>query len=157
MIKPAVSGAARQTYLLNMKTVDTHEDTFRELLATEAMLIQQFQENVIVKGEVAYMLFAGKFTHAVLKIAKQGDFRVQDDFGGTVEEYNPSEEEIAFVEKAVATCEPLPVYARVDVILDNDEKLAVTEVELIEPELWFRFHPPAADNLAEAVFNTFSS
>ena len=26
----------------------------------------------------------GQFTHAVLKKAKPGDFRVQDDFGGTV-------------------------------------------------------------------------
>ena len=154
VIKPAISGAARHTYLLNMNTVEDHEENYRELVATEAMLVQPFQDNVVVKGEVAYMVFAGKFTHAVLKIAKPGDFRVQDDFGGTVEEYTPSEEEILFVELAVSACEPIPIYARVDVILDNDNQLAVTELELIEPELWFRFHPPAADDLAEAIFNT---
>ncbi len=154
VIKPAISGAARHTYLLNLNTVSEHEETYRELLATESMLIQPFQKSVVKNGEVAYMLFAGKYSHAVLKIAKKGDFRVQDDFGGTVEEYHPSVEEIEFVEKAVLACEPIPVYARVDVIIDNDNKLAVTELELIEPELWFRFHPAAADFLAEAILNT---
>jgi len=97
------------------------------------------------------MVFGGKYSHAILKIAKEGEFRVQDDFGGSVQMYNPSDKEIAFAEDVVAKTVPLPAYARVDVIWDNDEQLAVTELELIEPELWFRFKPEAADLFAEAV------
>ncbi|MBL4716833.1 MAG: hypothetical protein JKX95_09375 [Bacteroidia bacterium] len=153
VLKPAIAGAARHTYRLDQDNLSEHEDIFQELISSETMMLQPFQYNVIEQGEVAYMLFGGKFTHAVLKVAKPGDFRVQDDFGGTVHQYDPTNEEIEFAERAVLACDPLPVYARVDVITDNNDKLSVTELELIEPELWFRFHPPAADKLAETVID----
>ena len=60
-------------------------------------------------------------------------------------------EEITFAEKTVAACSPVPVYARVDVIWDNDNHLCVSELELIEPELWFRTCPGAAELFAEEV------
>ena len=46
---------------------------------------------------------------------------------------------------------PIPVYARVDVIWDNDNRLAVSEIELIEPELWFRKNNSAAGLLTGKV------
>jgi hypothetical protein len=98
------------------------------------------------------MLFGGRYSHAVLKKAKQGDYRVQDDFGGSVRDYSPTAEEIEFAEKTVAACSPVPIYARVDVIWDNDNQLCVSELELIEPELWFRTCPSAAELFAEEVF-----
>jgi len=150
ILKPAISGAARHTYWLNASTADEHELIFRELIAIESMLLQEFQKPVLEKGEVAYMLFGGKLSHAVLKKAKPGDFRVQDDFGGTVHEYVPTHKEIEFAEQAVAFCKPAPVYARVDAIWNNQHELCVSELELIEPELWFRKHPPAAEMFAEA-------
>ena len=153
ILKPCISGAARHTYKLNQNNIREHEATFQQLIAEEAFMLQPFQKNVVEKGEVSLMVMGGQFTHAVLKVAKPGDFRVQDDFGGTVHEYAPSKEEIAFAEKAVAACSPQPFYARVDVIRDNNDELAVIEMELIEPELWFRMNPKAADVLAEAVAN----
>ncbi len=151
VIKPAISGAARHTYRLNENNIKEHEAIFRELIQSEAMLLQEFQNNILTKGEVAFMLFGGRYSHAVLKKAKQGDYRVQDDFGGSVLDYNPNVEEIKFAEKAVAACEPVPVYARVDVIWDNENKLCVSELELIEPELWFRKSSKAAELFAEEV------
>jgi hypothetical protein len=115
------------------------------------MLLQEFQNPVLEKGEVAYMLFGGKYSHAVLKKAKPGDFRVQDDFGGTVHDYQPSAEEIEFAEHAVGYCQPAPIYARVDVIWNNQDELCVSELELIEPELWSRKHHGAAELFAEAL------
>src|SRR5690606_17364865 len=89
--------------------------------------------------------------HAVLKIAKPGDFRVQDDFGGSVHEYDPSKEQIAFAEKVVNAAPELPVYARVDMFKDNNGDWALAELEIFEPELWFRRNPKAAEILAQAV------
>jgi glutathione synthase/RimK-type ligase-like ATP-grasp enzyme len=151
ILKPAVSGAARHTYKLNAFNVKDHETIFRKLIDEESMLIQEFQHQITTKGEVALMVFGGKFSHAVLKKAKAGDFRVQDDFGGTVHEYLPSPQEIEFAEHTVSTCSPFPVYARVDLIWDNQNNLSVSELELIEPELWFRKHLPAAEAFAEAI------
>ena len=151
ILKPAISGAARHTYRLNQENISEHEEIFRQLIAHESMLLQEFQNPVLEKGEVAYMLFGGKYSHAVLKKAKPGDFRVQDDFGGTVHDYKPSAQEIEFAERVAAHCKPLPVYARVDVIWNNQDELCVSELELIEPELWFRKHHGAAELFAEAL------
>jgi len=151
ILKPCVSGASRHTYKLNVDTLQEHEEIFQTLIAKEAMMLQPFQKNVVEKGEVSLMVMGGEFTHAVLKVAKPGDFRVQDDFGGTVHLYDPSSEEIAFAEKAVAACNPQPAYARVDIIRDNNDQLALIELELIEPELWFRLNPRAADILSLSI------
>tara|TARA_R110002072_G_scaffold149250_9_gene297077 strand:+ start:2323 stop:3237 length:915 start_codon:yes stop_codon:yes gene_type:complete len=151
VIKPCISGAARHTYKISQENITAHEELFSELIANEAMIIQPFQKNIVKKGEISMMVVDGKFTHAVLKIAKPGDFRVQDDFGGTVSDYTPTQEEITYAENAVKSCPEMPIYARVDVFLDNENKLALTELELIEPELWFRNHPKAAHKLAKAI------
>lgn len=151
ILKPAISGAARHTYRFTKDKAVDHEAVFSDLISNESMLIQEFQKNILTKGEVAFMVFGGKFSHAVLKTAKEGDFRVQDDFGGTIEIYQPNQMEIAFVEKAFAACNPLPIYARIDVIWDNDDELCIGEIELIEPELWFRLDEQSADRCALAT------
>lgn len=151
VLKPCISGAARHTYKLNPENLEQHESIFQELIANEAMMLQPFQYNIVTKGEVSMMVFNGEFTHAILKKAKSGDFRVQDDFGGTVHDYTPTSDEIKFAEATVKVCDELPIYARVDIFEDNDGDIALSELELIEPELWFRNHPEAAKVLAKAI------
>ncbi len=151
VLKPCISGTARHTYKLNTNNIEKYESVFKQLIATEAMMLQPFQYDIVNKGEVSMMLFGGQYTHAVLKKAKQGDFRVQDDFGGSVIDYQPTLNEIAFAEYAVRACPELPLYARVDVFNDNQGHIALSELELIEPELWFRLHPSAATQLAQEV------
>ena len=151
VLKPAVSGAGRHTYRLNKENLQAREAIFRELIAQEAMLLQEFQHQVITSGEATFMVFNGQYSHAILKKAKQGDFRVQDDFGGTVHPYEANADEIAFVEKVMACVSPTPVYARVDVIWNNEGELCVSELEMVEPELWLRNHPKAPDRFADAL------
>lgn len=155
VLKPAVSGGARHTYWLQPGNLAAHEAVFQELIQTKAMLLQPFQKNIMAKGEVSHMVFDGRYTHSVLKVAKAGDFRVQDDHGGTVHPYQASPLEIAYAEQVVAACNPSPIYARVDVVEDNQGNLALVELELIEPELWFRLHPMAAEALAQAIYKSY--
>ncbi|WP_033958885.1 ATP-grasp domain-containing protein [Psychroserpens jangbogonensis] len=151
VLKPCISGAARHTYKLNPENLEVHESIFQELIANEAMMLQPFQYNIVSKGEISMMVFNGEFTHAMLKKAKAGEFRVQDDFGGSVHEYSPTASEIEFAETCVKACNELPIYARVDIFEDNNGNLALSELELIEPELWFRTNPDAAKLLAQAI------
>ena len=148
ILKPCIAGSARHTYRLNPDNLATHEAIFNKLIKDEAMMLQPFQKNILSQGEVSMVVIGGHFTHAVIKRAKEGDFRVQSDFGGSYTLHDPTEEEIEFAEKAIAAISPLPAYARVDIIRDNEGELALIEIELIEPELWFRLHPPAAKALA---------
>jgi glutathione synthase/RimK-type ligase-like ATP-grasp enzyme len=151
ILKPAIGGAGRHTYRLNVENGAEHEAVFRELIAQEAMLLQPFQQSVLSSGETSLVVIGGQFTHAVHKRGKPGDFRVHDDYGGTVQPHEASAEEIAFAQRAVAACDSAPLYARVDLVRDNLGQLAVMELELIEPELFFRFNPVAAEMLAEAI------
>ncbi len=148
VVKPCVSGAARHTYRVNRRTAGDFQPKLTALLAQEAMIVQPFQADIARTGEDTLMVFGGRYSHAVRKVAKPGDFRVQDDHGGSAHEYQPTDEQIALAEQVVAACHPLPVYGRVDMVRDNDGRLAVMELELIEPELWLRYHPPAAEAFA---------
>ncbi|MHC4414594.1 MAG: ATP-grasp domain-containing protein [Planctomycetota bacterium] len=151
VLKPVVSGAARETYRVTRDAAQQHEATLRRLVAREDMLLQPFQPAVVADGELSLVVIDGRFTHAVRKTARPGDFRVQDDHGGTVHAHTASPDETAFAEAAVAACPRPPVYARVDVIRDEGGRPALMELELIEPELFFRMHPPAAEALADAL------
>ena len=155
VIKPAISGAARHTYRLTQDNYKEHESILKELIKKECMLFQSFLENIILLGEISLIIIGGKFTHAVRKIAKNGDFRVQDDHGGKVEKYTPTQEEIIFAENCIKATPFKPIYARVDIVYDNDNKLSLSELELIEPELWFRNHPESAEKLSEEIYLLF--
>lgn len=157
VLKPVISGGARHTYCVDPRQAAAHEQRLASLLADEAMMLQPFQRDIVERGEMTLVVIDGRFTHALRKVAKAGDFRVQDDHGGTVHPYAPTPEEIAFAERAMAACDPMPLYGRVDMIRDNEGALAVMELELVEPELWFRLHPPAAEALAEGLMRRISS
>lgn len=115
------------------------------------MMFQPFQEEIVRTGEDTLMVIDGRYTHAVRKVAKPGDFRVQAEFGGTVQELVPTSEHIELAERAMAACRPAPAYGRVDMVRDHDGRLAVMELEVIEPELWLRYHPPAAEVMARGI------
>ena len=151
VVKPTISGAAKNTYRLKKEEIIQFGPKWEKLIYEEDFIVQEFQNNVISEGEVAMIVIGGKFTHAVLKKAKEGDFRVQDDFGGSIAIYNPSEEMVKLAEKCTRILTPIPSYARVDIIWDNLMDLAVSELEVIEPELWFRLNPNAAQKLANHV------
>ena len=151
VIKPSVSAAAWKTYYIKESDLMSSEKLFQKLIGQQDMLIQDFQKNIIKHGEVSVMMIDGEYSHAVLKCAKPGDFRVQDDFGGSVNNYTPNMLEISFAKKVLNKLDFKPVYARVDIIIDNDNKIALSELELIEPEMWFRFNSSAAQKLARAI------
>ncbi len=151
VIKPTVGGAGRHTYRIQPESIDTISQKLKEVMQEEDFMLQPFQKSVVTSGEWSFIFFGETFSHAVLKRAKPGDFRVQDDFGGTVHAYTPRQNEIEFARKALHACPELPAYARVDLVLNNSGVLAVSELELIEPELWFRMKPEAATLLAKEV------
>jgi len=148
IVKPAVSGAARHTYRFRPHQTEHLETIYSELIREESMLIQPYLDSITEKGEVSMVLFGGMFSHAVLKKAKLGDFRVQDDFGGTLHPFEPTEEMIVLAEKATQCVESIPRYARVDLVWDLNDTVCVSELELVEPELWMRRMPESAMSFA---------
>ncbi len=151
IIKPAVSGTARHTYLVTKENLAEQESIFKKLISEECMLVEPFLKNISENGEISLVIINGEYAHAILKKAKVGDFRVQSDFGGTIQTHQPSREEIDFALAVIKTCETVPVYARVDVARDDYDQLVLVELELIEPDIWLRMNPGSVDKLAQAV------
>ncbi len=151
VIKPCVSGAARHTYRINKNNAGDFQEKVQSLLAEESFILQPFISNVMDSGEDTLVIIDGQYTHAVRKLPKKGDFRVQDDHGGTVHSYQPTKEQIELAEKAMAACPSAPVYGRVDMVKDENKNWAVMELELIEPELWLRENPDAAKQFGRAI------
>ena len=121
------------------------------LIAGESFILQPLIQDVLQTGEDSLMVIDGQFTHAVRKVPKVGDFRVQDDHGGTVRDCVPMDEQIELAERAMAMCGHTPSYGRVDMVRDNQGRWVVMELELIEPELWLRNNPSSATALARAI------
>ena len=151
VIKPAISASAFKTYKILANEIQANEKLFNSLVQERNMLVQPYFETITQLGEASLMVFDGKFTHAILKKAQPGDFRVQDDYGGTVHNYIPTKAEINFAEKVFETCKTKPVYGRVDIVWDNDKNFYLSELEIIEPELWIRNYPKCAERIAVAV------
>jgi len=151
VVKPCVSGAARHTYRVDLATAPDVQRVLDPLLAQEAFMLQPFVADVVTTGEDTLVAVAGRVTHGLRKRAKAGDFRVQDDHGGTVHALEVSAAHVALAERALAACDMMPAYGRVDMVRLDDGSLAVMELELVEPELWLRNHPPAADALAATI------
>lgn len=150
IVKPAISGAARETHRVNRVNAMELTPRLAALLQQETLLIQPFRPEIVVDGELSLIVIGGRFSHAVRKRPKRGDFRVQDDHGGSVATHVATAREIACAERAVAAAPVPPLYARVDLV-DHAGTLELMELELIEPELFFRFRPEAADELAAAI------
>lgn len=151
IIKPAISGTAFHTYKVVEGERETHENLFKNLVNERDMLVQPFIETIATKGEASLMVFNGKYTHAVLKNTKAGDYRVQDDFGGTVHDYNPTSEEIAFAESCFKACGKMPAYGRADILWDVDGTILLGELEIVEPELWVRNYPESAEHFVDGI------
>jgi hypothetical protein len=79
-----------------------------------------------------------------------------DDFGGTDRLAVLDAEGLKLCYKvleAIPFKDPL-LYARCDLMRDNDGKWVLGELEIIEPSLFFRHYPPASDAFAQAVHNS---
>jgi glutathione synthase/RimK-type ligase-like ATP-grasp enzyme len=149
VVKPSVSATAFETWRAGPVVTDDDERRFRRLTGERPVLVQPYLEE-IERGEMSLMFLGGRYSHAVLKRPRPGDFRVQMDFGGTVEPIRPDR---LVVEAATRVLDAAPgptLYARVDVCLVG-ERVQVMELELLEPALFFAHDRAAPARFAEAL------
>jgi len=161
VVKPAISATAHQTWLVQPQRAQEHQSRFEALLASSpsGVMVQPFVPE-IREGEWSLVFLGGEFSHAVVRRPAEGDFRVQNEFGGTVERREPEPKIIEDARTALhaaarATDMPVPeiLYARVDGVI-RDQSLLLMELEVIEPALYFSHAPGAAARMAELIVST---
>jgi glutathione synthase/RimK-type ligase-like ATP-grasp enzyme len=150
VIKPTISGGAYSTHRFRLADADRHRDDIAGILADRGLLIQPFLPEILKDGELSLLFFDGVFSHAVRKRAKDGDYRVQFQFGGTAETVDVRKEWIEGAHTCIAAAPGLPVYARVDGVIQGDRFLLM-ELEVFEPLMFLARHPLAPGRFARAI------
>jgi glutathione synthase/RimK-type ligase-like ATP-grasp enzyme len=148
VLKPRIAATAYGTFLIERDSALSDDDLAPA--RSSGALLQEVIPEVIERGEISLVYFGGTFSHAVVKHAKAGEFRVQKDFGGRVEVTTPSPAICAFADRVMALVPPSCLYARIDVV-EAARGALLMELELIEPELYFLYVPEAAGRLADLV------
>ncbi len=151
--KPAVSNGALNTWVIKPENLEESRRRAEELLAAgNELLVQPFLSEITSEGEWSLMFFNGKFSHAILKKAKPGDFRVQYVHGGTVHPMRPTARMVETGKKLLEMLPETPLYARVDGVRRGREFLLM-ELELIEPVLFIAHDDAAQRRWARAILD----
>ena len=149
VIKPIVSAGSFATRRFGRDEAKAAQTFVDE--AGRAMMIQRWAPAVETSGERAVVWIDGEVSHAVRKSPRF------DDGHEAVTTVPVADDERAFAEKVVEPIAGELLYARVDMIRDDDQgktELRLMELELVEPSLFLKQHPPALERFANAILRT---
>jgi glutathione synthase/RimK-type ligase-like ATP-grasp enzyme len=152
VIKPVQSAGAWRTLRINADNLADAQLSFNVWRREQDFLVQAFMPEVVADGEWSLIYFDDQFSHAVIKRAKEGDFRVQSDHGGTVSRADAPEDMCVQALKILKFLPRMPCYARVDGVV-RDGVFLLMELELVEPQLFLDIEATAACRFAEAILN----
>jgi glutathione synthase/RimK-type ligase-like ATP-grasp enzyme len=151
VIKPTVSANADDTFRLRPGDPDDALDAIARTFTARAWMAQAFVASVLDPGEFSVFYFAGERSHAIVKRPRPGDFRVQEEHGGIITPITPDAALVRAADDVMQRLAAVPLQARVDLVRLDDGSFALMELEAVEPSLYFRTHPAAADNFADAL------
>lgn len=167
VVKPTVSAGSRDTGRYRADETPQRSQAIthaKNLLGVGRwVMIQRYLTQVDSAGETALVFVEGEFSHAVRKgPLLQGPYREGDHDGAlyreevmTPRDASPAELDlahrvVALLPELLGLDGPL-LYARVDLIPDDEGNPVLLELELTEPSLFFAHAPGAVDRFADAV------
>jgi glutathione synthase/RimK-type ligase-like ATP-grasp enzyme len=148
VVKPAIDGGARHAW--RGQRDDPSLSRIAERLADHGDVVVQPFVPAIVDGERSLVFLGGRFSHAVRKVPKEGDYRSQRHLGGREVEHEPESAELQVALAAMAAAPGRLTYARVDLV-DWEGAPVLIELEVIEPDLFLRDVPERVDRFVEVV------
>lgn len=150
VIKPVVSTNATDTFLLDRRQAAETEPQLLNTFSNRAFVVQPFIENIGTEGEFSLFHFGGVYSHAIQKVPKPRDFRVQEEHGARITAVEPETSLLECADGILQRVRPSPVYARCDLVRGPDGRFLLMELELIEPSMYLRMHPEAPARFASA-------
>jgi glutathione synthase/RimK-type ligase-like ATP-grasp enzyme len=150
VVKPAIGAGSRDAASYGPSEHDAARAHVRRLHdAASSVLVQPLLKSVAVDGEWPMVFFAGQYSHAASKRVTLPRAGLVDDL--FAEEVNAPHvadaEQIAVAQQAVDVVTRrfgVPLYARVDLVRNDDDKPCVLELELLEPSLFLPQAPSGA-------------
>lgn len=157
VIKPCVAAGSRGALRCHVRKRDTLTSHAKSLLdAGRSVVVQPYMTQVDALGETALIHHDGRFDHAIRKgplllPGKKPAKALPSD--KRITSATPAEDELAVALSALSAVPykaPL-LYARVDLVRDEEGIPKVLELELTEPALFFSSSPGSADRYARAI------
>jgi glutathione synthase/RimK-type ligase-like ATP-grasp enzyme len=149
VIKPLIGAGGDFIYRFDAPLSVVPSSISKAIPGDIGYIAQPYLDGFHQNGEVSLIFFSGRYSHSVLKRPSTRDFRVQEQYGGTYEPYEPSADQIAVGTRALQYFDET-LYARVDCVTDKG-CFYVLEVELIEPQLYFDTSHQAAQTFAREL------
>lgn len=117
------------------------------------ILAQKYEPSIMTKGEYSIIYLDNIYQFTILKLPKEGEYRVQSQHGGTEQLVVPDKHMIDFTDNVLDALPSRSKYARVDFIIDEQDTAKLMEVELIEPDLFFRYYPLSYERFVDLLGN----
>jgi len=167
IVKPAVGLATSGVLLVEKENFDDAVEHVNKLLADNDVMVQPFISSVKERGEKSLVFINGRYCHAAQKRA----FQALATAGGAGEKQaEASTDEVYLAEDAMTAVSnivrrrepeyneqgeeifmPPPLYARVDIVRDDNNLPLVLELELVEPSLFMSYDEQTAEFFADAI------
>jgi hypothetical protein len=149
VLKPVLGANANDTFVVDGAQSESELIEIGNRFANREWMLQPFVGSVATEGEHSLFYFANRYSHAVVKRPKPGDFRVQEEHGGIISLQDAAAELRLAADAVMTAVGRQLLQARVDLVRLDDGSLAVMELELIEPSLYFRMDAGAAERFAD--------
>lgn len=138
VVKPTVSASAHRTFRLDPRNWSELMHRLAEIHGASEAMIQPYQPSVEGYGERSFFFFDGQFTHAVRRPPALSQGLDQEAMLARVD---PTPAQLALGRAVLEALPHNPLYARVDLVANEDGDPLIMEVELIEPRLFLREAP----------------
>ncbi|HEX5960285.1 MAG TPA: hypothetical protein VFY97_03435 [Rhodanobacteraceae bacterium] len=157
VVKPAVGAGSRDAQRHARTDPGSAVAHLQRLLdAGRSVLLQPYLDRVDEQGETALLFFEGAFSHAIRKgpLLKRNQGPTTGLYATeTISPRVPSPDELDIGRRALAAIpfDQPSLYARVDLIHDDNGAPRLLELELVEPSVFVEYADDAAARFADAI------
>ena len=147
VVKPAISAGSVRTRRFRPEQIGVGQQFLNELLRGWDVMIQPYLSSIESRaGERSVIGIDGAWTHTVRKAPRfSGDEEIVS------QAVEVTDEEAAIADRSLEAVPYDLLYARVDLMRDDEGQLRVSEVEAIEPSLFLSQSPVALERYVAAM------
>ena len=157
VVKPSVGAGSRDAQRYSRHQANDAIAHAQRLLGDRrSVLLQPYLDRVDDYGETALLYYNGIFSHAIRKgpLLRKNEGSTRALFAAehiSAREPSAAERELAETTLAAIPFDQPLLYARVDLIQDQNGQPTVLELELTEPSMFFAHSDGSADRFAAAI------
>jgi len=144
VVKPTVGAGSMDTRVFEPHEIDEAIAWLRSQGPDREFMVQPYMSSVDTVGEQSIIMIGGEPSHRIHKHPRFAD--------GHENVEGPFEVSSEYADLAMRILAPIQdriLYARVDMMMNDEGKWVLSELELIEPSLFFRQKPEALDKLVD--------